>query len=531
MSRRSIDLSTLIVLAAVLVAVGHFVLLLRDLNAVFVHVDYYRYILPEALRDGLGFGVHDLINSLQLRSPGEFRPRFLAYLIQTYDMKIRLLLHPLMVVHPTVAPVAWTLQTVVALAALYRLMLNLTGDRLAALASVAVYGTATGFLSGFTMGLLQGKTLSNVVMIVALWLASEAARRLGRGRLLVDAPSWITLALGVVLFLGLFLDELPVFAFVLVPVVFFGLFVRWPPRPDDLGPTIRNGAAFALPALAFLLVVVLVVPPLTERYFGFRFDYLGNTLAVGENRRGAVSFLQGPYASLTPAVVWENFTTLSGMSLADWRFTPLVTSRFGDYPGSQQDNLPKLATLLVFYGVAVWLAWRLGGPLAAYLRGALAALALFVVFLSVLLIRHIPVATGFYYGAAFAAVFALLVGLMVKGAAVWSPRLRPIAALAVLAIVLIQIDNFAQVNAGWARTHHEDLTRPAFSDQLRMKPPGPFDGAELQAIRQAWLAGDLEGYVRRNAIAVEAVYLVFELRAIDRLRGNDGPMRRSNGPG
>jgi hypothetical protein len=515
-ARRSIDLTALLVLGAVLVALGHFVLLLRDLNAVFVHVDYYRYILPEALRDGLGFGLHDLINSLQLRSPGEFRPRFLAYLIQAYDMKIRLLLHPLMVVHPTVAPVAWTLQTVVALAALYRLLLNLTGDRLAALASVAVYGTAMGFLSGFTMGLLQGKTLSNVVMILALWLASEAARRLGPGRLLMDAPRWITLALGMVLFLGLFLDELPVFAFVLVPIVFFGLFVRWPPRLADLKPMIVNGAVFAMPALAFLLVVVLAVPPLTERFFGFRFDYLGNTLAVGENRRGAVSFLQGPYASLTPTVVWDNFATLTGMSLADWRVTPLITSRFGNYPGGQENNLPKLATLLVFFGVAVWLAWRLRGPLATYLRGALAALALFIVFLSVLLIRHIPVATGFYYGAAFATIFSLLVGLMVKGVAVWSPRLRPVAAVAVLAIVLIQIDNFAQVNAGWLRTHHEELTRPAFADQLRLKPPGRFDGAELQAMREAWLAGDLERYVRRNSISVEAVYLLFELRAIDK---------------
>jgi hypothetical protein len=79
------------------------------------------------------------------------------------DIKIRLALYQVMVVHPTLAPIAWSLQLIVALAALHRLIINLTGDRTAAVASLAVYGTATGFLSGFTIGLLQGKVLANVV--------------------------------------------------------------------------------------------------------------------------------------------------------------------------------------------------------------------------------------------------------------------------------------------------------------------------------------------------------------------------------
>src|SRR4051812_31561105 len=243
--RRSFDIAILLIVTATVIAAGHFVMLLRDPTSVFVHPDYYRYILPEALKNGLGVGVSDVINSLQLRSPGEFRPRFLAYLIQAFDMKIRLGLYQTLVVHTTFAPIAWTLQLVVALAALYRLMVNLTGDRLATLAAVAVYGTAAGFLSGFTMALLQGKTLSNVVMIVALWLVSEAARHLKPGQLLVEAPCWVRLALPMVLFLGLFLDELPLYAFVLVPLVFFSLFVRWPPRFVDLRPTLVNGAYFS----------------------------------------------------------------------------------------------------------------------------------------------------------------------------------------------------------------------------------------------------------------------------------------------
>lgn len=136
-----------------------------------------------------------------------------------------------------------------------------------------------------------------------LWLVSEAARRLRPGHLLVDAPLVVRLAVPLVLFLGLFVDEPPIFAFALVPLVFASLFVRWPRCLGDLTAMTMNGAYFIAPAVAFLACVIFVVPPLTERFFDFRFDYLGNTLAVGANWHGAASFLEGPHASLTPAIM------------------------------------------------------------------------------------------------------------------------------------------------------------------------------------------------------------------------------------
>jgi hypothetical protein len=53
-------------------------------------------------------------------------------------------------------------------------MVNVTGDRLAALAALAVYLSGTGFLSGFTMHFMPGKTLSNATLIVALYAVSDA---------------------------------------------------------------------------------------------------------------------------------------------------------------------------------------------------------------------------------------------------------------------------------------------------------------------------------------------------------------------
>jgi len=41
---------------------------------------------------------------------------------------------------------------------------------------------------------------------------------------------------------------------------------------------------------------------------------------------------------------------------------------------------------------------------------------------------------------------------------------------------------------------------------------------ELFAIRSAWKEGKLESYLSHHAISVWAIYLVYELRTIDRLR-------------
>jgi hypothetical protein len=152
-------------------------------------------------------------------------------------------------------------------------------------------------------------------------------------------------------------------------------------------------------------------------------------------------------------------------------------------------------------------------PLAVKL--ALPLVLFLGLFLS-LLIRLLPVATGYYYGPSFAVLFALLTGLLVKGVTMSARSARLVEAVAVLEIVLIQIDNFSRINAGWIRTHQGGLTRGVFSKLLHVTPPAQFDGRELGAIWQAWRAGQLEEYVERKGVPVEAVYLVYNLRTIDR---------------
>jgi hypothetical protein len=84
--------STLLGIALV-VSVIHFAVLLTDYRQLFVHPDYYLHILPESLRAGVSPAPYDLVFALQPRAIGESRPRFLAYLVQALDQKLRLALY------------------------------------------------------------------------------------------------------------------------------------------------------------------------------------------------------------------------------------------------------------------------------------------------------------------------------------------------------------------------------------------------------------------------------------------------------
>jgi len=514
--------STRFVVVAVILAVWHFVYLLSDYKNVFVHPDFHQANLGFVMRSGLSIGLHDFIDILQQREAGEFRPRWLMFYLETLDHKIRMQLYQWMPVHPTLGPVTWLLQLLLTSFLLYKLVVRLTADRVAAMASIAVYISSTGFLSGFTMALMPGKTLSNLVYIAAFYFALLAAERLRPGQFLVESRGSAKYLLVLVLTLGLFLDELPIAAFLMVPVMFWRHFFPQTISPQAIVRFVVNGLYFATPVLAFLVLVLVVVPPITERYLGYRFDYLADILPSASNTRIGGSFLVGPKASLTPGIVLENYTTLFGVSLAPALFSPFVQMPWGTYPGTQVNNLPKLLIFLVFFGAAALVAVRARGAFGMYFRGLLCAIVVFGLFLSLLSIRHIPIVTGFYYGASFASLFAILVGMLFAGVARIIPRARPDAALAVVAIVVVQIANFWPINEGWKYTHNEVMSRarvleqtPRFQRRYPMEVGRPLTMTEVNGIWSAWKQGQMQPYVRRNKLSPASSYLVFELREID----------------
>jgi len=492
----------------------------------FVHPDFYRYILPETLRDGLPFQWRDFVNSMQLRSPGEFRSRFLAYLIQAFDQKIRLSLYDHVLVLPSFSPLSWVLELVVGPYYLLRAVENLTQDRRAALGATIVYTSTVGFLSGLTMILLQGKNLSNVAVILCVYLASEIAWQTRQSPCLLSQSRGLQKYLLLLfLFLGLFLDEMPLLTLALIPLLFPGLFLPWPLQYFDWRKLLLNAAFYAIPVFAFLLVVLVAVPPITEAFFGFRFDYLGNTLLIGPNTRGARSLLEGPYARFSWRLVYENAMTLFGFAAVPSELSPFVKSDHGDYPGTQLNNPFKWAVLFCTIAVGCVLALRGKAPARYKLRTMPLSFLGFFLFLTLLLVRHIPVATGFYYGAIFAVLFAMFVGLGYGAIAENRAHLRIAAAATVLALAIVGMLNFSKVNRGWIVTHNEGLTRASFGSVVRLAEPRELRHHELQAIWRAWKDRRLTEYLDETPISTGAVYLVAELQALERVRNGVLPPR------
>jgi hypothetical protein len=522
---RKISIEKLILLIAGVLSLAFLLRLFLVYDDSFVHPDFYRYILQETLRDGLPIQWHDVVNSLQLRSPGEFRPRFLAYLIQAIDQKLRLFSYEHVLTPPTFSPISWVLELLVGPYFLFRAVVNLTSSRRAAVAATVVYLSTTGFLSGVTMVLLQGKNLSNVILILCIYLASDIATKTAGEQHLYRAPGIQKYLLLGVMFLGLFLDEMPIFAFVAIPALFPELFIPGGLRNPQWREFLFNGLFFCLPALLFVALVLFVVPEITQKYFGFRFDYLGNTLLVGENTRGAKSLLEGPYARFSWDLVYQNAMTLFGFAAVPSQISPFIKSDHGAYPGTQVANAAKWVLVIGALAIATALATYGRPPARYYLRTIPVVFVGFFVFLTLLLIRHIPIATGYYYGAIYSVLFAVFVGLCYGALDTASPVLRATAAATVLFLVIVGASNFSQVNRGWIITHNETLVRGSFQSIVQLSEPRRLRRSELLEIWHAWKDGNLTGYLDITPISTGAVYLVAELQALDKARGGPVPPR------
>jgi hypothetical protein len=496
------------------VTVGAIAVIVFDLSKNFVHPTNWQDVLARSTSNGLSMRWSDLRISIGQWGPEESRPRFLAFLIQAYDHKLRLFLHHYVSLPPTFWPIAWLLQGVIAPIALFRLLRNLGGDRTASTAGVAVYMSSIGFLSGFSMAFIPGKSLVTVSLIIAMYLLSSISKD-GKNKF-SDAPPATIAAVLVTVFLGLFLDEVGVFAFVLLPIMFWHLFWDNDARPISGKPDWKGIALCAIPAVIFLAVVVFVIPPLYRHLYHQAFDYLGNVFAVGIGSLGAKSVFVGPHGTFGWAIIWQNFTNLFGLTLVPVQLSPFTNPALNNPNVIQTSNAPQLLGLAAFFVALGACAMARSKPAVA-LRGALIATVVFLVLMTLLSIRHNPTLSGYYYGATISLFIALLVGLALavinsKGTA-W--RLAGVAAAAL--IVGVQINNFWFVNERWKLAHDENVSRRLLASQFKLST-GQATGSELSAIRSAWKDGKLEAYLRDHEVSVGGAILAHEFRTIDRLR-------------
>jgi hypothetical protein len=508
-----IPLNDVILFFAAVMSLRFFVTMVLSYDNTFVHLDFYRHVLPETLRDGLPLQWRDVVNLFQPRETREFQPHFLSDLIAVLDQKARLFLYDTVLVLPAFSPIAWAIELLIGPYFLFRAVENLTDDRRAAIAATTVYLSTLGFLSGFTMALLPGKNLSNVIVILCIYLGSAIAKETaGRRQWLYQSAGARKYLLLLVIFAGLFVDEMSIFAFFLMPILFPQLFFPNGLRFADLNRMLANGIFLALPGVMFLGIVLFVVPEITQKYFGFRPDYLGSRLSAGL------------YGNFSWWLVYQNAKTLFGFAAV-----PDDLSRFisypKTYPGMQTSNLFKWVFLVLVIAAAGALSLHGKDPARRYLRTMPVLFFALFLFLTVLSVRTIPIVTGYYYGSIFSVLFAIFAGLCYGALSPMRPSLRTAAAVGILYLVVVGITNFGKVSRGWAHWHNEELTRGTFQTTLQLAGQRKLQRKELLAIWQAWKDGAISRYLDENAVSSSAVYLLAELQALDLVRSGKTPPR------
>lgn len=517
--RRWEQLAVILLTVAGLGIVALLIFYFADYGNWFIHPHQFEIHLSQLLDGGPDAGLRGFLNIFRQFDPTENRPRFLAYAIIWANLHLRMGLYEFFVLFPPLS-IGWILELLVGPYLLFRLVRNMSQSSAAGWVALIVYVTSIGFLSGFAMALMPSKPLTNVVFIATLWLLSEARRSATQGHLLHEVPHGrrYMVALGGVLLAGLFLDEVPLFAF-LLPLLFYGeLF--FPPKLDraGLGSAARAGLPLIVPPLLFLFLVVLVLPLITQKLFGYRFDLIGSVLVNREAADSGKTFFSGKHYGFDWESLASNFASLIGTALVPWRIAPLAAHPSGGgVVTGMQLSAGVFGISALFVAAALVLGRKGLRPAAPYLLRSSGCALLFILFMSLLSGRHVPFITGYVYGCGLAVFLAMIVGLGYAAAASAPARVAVAACAAYMGVV--QLANFDAINRNWIAVHNEKLTRPSYEKTLPIAQDGrATTRQEINAIWEAWRRGELDSYLSRNLISSGSVFLIFELRHLDKWR-------------
>lgn len=476
----------------------------------FIHPHVFENIGPMLL-DKNGNLYEELINIFKEPAPGEFRPRFITYAIALFDLRFKYFLYSFLNFIPINFSFAWIFTLIIGPVFLYKAIKNIASDQFIGLCAIIIYMSSIGFLSGFGMYFLEGKALSNVIFIMVFYFATKINNDLPVKALYFDSKGctkWLT---SLVLLIGLFIDEIPIFAF-LIPIILF------PERFFDknaLAKSAGNMLLFILPALIFLVVVIIFVPIITERVFGYRFDYIGSLFAKGDAAAGAKSFYQGPYGVFGWKNIAVNFSTLFGINLFPWQIVPLIKDpAVGGVISDQSNGVVKwlLVVPLAFMVIRSIKKARSNDFIPLAIKSTCLCIA-YIVFSSLLAGRHVPFITGYYYASAWPVLFTILITsiiLVYKNTDLLSNKK---ILTGVLAISIIQVNNFYAINDSWISLHNNRMVYPNYKNKYNLTTE-PASIERLNLILSAWREDRLDNFLRTSNIASGEVYLVCDLNWI-----------------
>jgi hypothetical protein len=452
------------------------------------------------------FGIEELL-AKPFRNFGgdlEFRTRFLTYLFLTVDHYFRFYLYEIMRI-PTILSVS-IIFYLISIPLLWRTFTNLGVSRFLTPAVVGVYISSVGYISSFSLMFMPGKALSNFIFTFILYIGSREWRIDHIGAY-VNYSKINKLCVSLLIFTGFFVDEMCFFSPFILPII-FSEFFSYKKVIKNTSLLIRNILWYLVPILLFCIFVLYIVPILTDKIWGYQFDFLSS--AIGSKKIESDLPITG---KLTYISLLNNYITLLSTSFVPWQFDLTMIS--GD------QSIIKIIFIAMISLLIFLLSWKLSDRHTLAQR-ALILFVFSIVFIAALNGRHAVVVNGYYYGSAFALFFSICLGLIANLLIVnWPRHGMRLAIISIFAIVLIQVNNSVELTArnrdmyrmlalDWFNNKPSDL-RPLFG---RLDPDLKFSGDQLDAIWKAWHDQD---YLRlsKMSISPEAMYLIAELHRMD----------------
>ena len=509
-----------ILVIALFLAVAYNVYYFSDYGNWFIHPHQFEIHLPMLLSGSYEFQPSDLFKIFQQFDPAENRPRFVAYLIILVNLYTRMYTYEWGVLFPPFSW-DWIITLTVGPWLIYKIVQKVSKDVAASIAAVLIYITSIGYLSAFAMPLMPSKPLTNIAILSVIFLTQKLKEETDY-RLSIYAEKnnriWIFL-LSFILLVGLFLDEVPIFAF-LIPFIYgFRLFI-----PKNI-LTIKGIKELLLlsiplitPLIIFLFITIWLIPEVTSRLYGYKFDFLSSVMVNSAAKSAGRSFFSGQLYGFGLESLIGNFNSLIDLSILPFRSEELERHKSGGgvVTGVIATPIVYMATIL-FIGFMAIIAISKKNEVTKFLGQTLLCLILFTIFISLLSGRHVPFISGYVYGSAACIFFSLAIG--VGYSLVKDGFMKSIATIYVIMIAVIQLHNFNNINQSWIELHNDGWARKSYESILPIKA-GNFktSDSELNAIWNAWQKGELNQYLDTHQISSGAVFLILELRQVEKIR-------------
>ena len=402
------------------------------------------YVSFPSVRDGSGASFIDnaVSNGVRLQ-PRDFlrgfdvlsfesdnpRVRFVSNLFLLLNVKLRIWLWNYLPPHPSFS-FTWIFSLLLSPIILYRLILNLSGEKCAGWIGLSIYFISIGFLSGILWLFHPAKPVTNFLTLLCFFLASKIERSeqasTGASGQIVGSFAYML----VVMLISFFTDETAWFLFFIVPVLFPSIFLIE-------GKKIIFISSYLLLGIGFVIFLIYGVPFLVAP-FGFDNFNFFSWMATPDTSPESGSFQFKNVGILTynflhnqidPLNAVNRTAPFSSVTLYSW----LIFISLGGYfvfLFSKLSRRKQLVSVRIIAGTAVYMVCQ-----------------------TMLLTKHrVIVSNAWYYGCIFPIFFTLLCSIFL------SMRIKGTKWINTFLLLAILLTSGYYSSTAWS--NNPDLTYP-----------------------------------------------------------------------